>query len=184
MRRGTSTGCGDDAAVGQDLGDGLPQRGCLQHRSKVQRLVADEVDGSCTAHHADGAFVHGFATAHDHQCLDLDLESLPPCHRSGNEALGMLVGVGGGQHDHSGCAGSSEYPTVEIVVGGERATALQCQDAVHHGERRRGSAEQDGFQRGERVVADADRADVVADRAMFGATARRRCDASPRAAPR
>ena len=33
-------------------------------------------------------------------------------------------------------AGRGEYPTIEIVVGGERAAALQCQDAAHCGERR------------------------------------------------
>ena len=48
----------------------------------------------------------------------------------------MLVGIGGRQHDDASRADSGEQPTVEIVVGGERAAALQCQDAVHHGERR------------------------------------------------
>ena len=49
MRRSAAAGRGDDAAVGDDLGDRLPQRRVLQHRPQVQRLVADEVDGAGAA---------------------------------------------------------------------------------------------------------------------------------------
>ena len=49
----------------------------------------------------------------------------------------MFVGVGGGQHDRPVRTGRGDQPSIEIIVGRERAATLQSEDAVHLGERTR-----------------------------------------------
>ena len=101
----------------------------------MQRLIADQVDRLRTAYDRDGTFVHGFTASHHHQRLDLDAKALSPIHGSSDQPFRVLVGVSGGQYDDSICASFCDQAAVEVVIGGERAATLQCQDAAHLGER-------------------------------------------------
>src|SRR3954471_19880664 len=85
----TSACCGNDATVGTDLCNCVPQGSCLQHRSQMQRLVANEVNGACALHDGDGRLVHGLPPPHHHQRLHHPVQPFPPVHRRGDEPFGM-----------------------------------------------------------------------------------------------
>ncbi len=103
----------------------------LERAAQVHRGVAGEVDGRRGADHVGGAVVLGVVALQDHQRVDVDLEALGPRHRRGDQRRRTLEGVGGREHHHTVGAGGGEQPAVEIVVGLERATALEGDGSAH-----------------------------------------------------
>ena len=82
-----------------------------------------------------------------HQRLDLHTEPLAPGHRLCDEVGRLLERVGSRQDDHALGGDRSEQAPVELVVGDERAAALQC-DGPGHGRRWYAAVDRTDFRQG------------------------------------
>ena len=123
--------CHDQSTGGQHLDHGQPHRRVLQHRAQVQRLVAHQINRLGATHDGSCAVIERIVPIQDHQRLDLDVQPFAPRQCGGNQALGVFEGIGRWEHDDLAGAGLGHQSPIEIVVGLERAAALERNGAGH-----------------------------------------------------
>ena len=126
---GARAGSRHDGAGGEGLLEALVDRGLLEHGTKVQRGAPGEVDEAGLGDRRRHAEVLGRGAVHHHQALDLAAEGPEPFRRPEDHPFGVLVGGGGGQHEHVRPARVGEEGGVERAALGPFVAPDQGQRA-------------------------------------------------------
>ena len=132
QRGGAGADGGDDAAGGQHGVEGGEHRRVLQRAAQVHRRVADQVHGPGAAdRRRPRPRPRRRGAAAPSAPRPRRPGARPTTSTSRDQRRRLLERVGGRQHDDAVGAGCGEQAAVEVVVGDERAAAVEGDHAGH-----------------------------------------------------